>query len=681
MNDILAWFKAEKGTLPDNAGNMDIEEQIDCILRPSGIQKRIVQLPGSWYRDCAGPLLGEMNEKLVALIPGIFGTYHYKEPQSGRVIKVNKRNAALISGFAYCFYPVLPKRKLRPCDIFSFLFRTVPKSNFISYIISVLAVTCLGLIVPALYHIFFAQVIPGRRPELLAAGLALLLGMSLSIFLIGICRDLFLARSSTLMKLNLQAAFMDRLLAMPTAFFRKYTDGELAERISSSAYLCDALTGSVMPDCLAALFSILYCTQIALYAPALLLPVFIFSALILLVFGLALRAFAKLLAERFEKRGRLSGLVFELFSGIGKIKLFGAEKRAFRQWENQYAPLARLSFRPPFIIKCYRPLSALVSTAGIIVNFYIASRCRMSVPGFIAFNMAFGMFSASLFSLTANPESFASLASLIKFLAPLMEEKCENRTGKKVVATISGRIDMENISFRYTDEGPLILDNFSLHIDPGQYIGVAGETGCGKSTLFRLLLGFERPKSGSILYDGNDLKGLDLNSLRRNLGVVLQSGTLMPGTILENICLNLPSPDTDAAWQAAEIAGIADDIKAMPMGMYTFAAEGGTGFSGGQQQRILIARALASRPRVLLLDEATSALDNITQSRIEKALAALHITRIVIAHRLSTLQSCERIIVLDKGRIAEDGTYGELLRKGGAFASLVEKQQLFPHPF
>lgn len=223
---------------------------------------------------------------------------------------------------------------------------------------------------------------------------------------------------------------------------------------------------------------------------------------------------------------------------------------------------------------------------------------------------------------------------------------------------------------------PLIIDNLSLKIKAGQYIAIVGKTGCGKSTLLRLLLGFETPKKGAIYYDNKDLSTIDLKSLRRNIGVVMQNGKLMQGDIYSNIVVAAPWLKLDDAWEAAELAGIADDIRAMPMGMHTVISEGSGGISGGQKQRLLIARAIAPKPKIIMFDEATSALDNITQRRVSESLDKLKCTRIVIAHRLSTIRQCDRIIVLDKGKIIEDGNYDELITQNGFFAELIARQRL-----
>ena len=245
-----------------------------------------------------------------------------------------------------------------------------------------------------------------------------------------------------------------------------------------------------------------------------------------------------------------------------------------------------------------------------------------------------------------------------------------------MVESLRGRVELSHVSFRYTETMPMVLEDLSLQIRAGEYVAVVGRTGCGKSTLIRLILGLETPQKGAVYFDGRDMQTLDLRSLRRHIGTVIQDGKLFQGSIYENIAISAPGLTLEEAWQAAELAGIADDIRAMPMGMHTLITEGAGGISGGQRQRLMIARAIAPRPKLLVFDEATSALDNITQKKVSQSLDSLKCTRIVIAHRLSTIRQCDRILVLDGGRIIEDGTYKELLAKNGFFAELVARQRV-----
>ena len=294
----------------------------------------------------------------------------------------------------------------------------------------------------------------------------------------------------------------------------------------------------------------------------------------------------------------------------------------------------------------------------------------------MAFNISYGMVSGAFLSLSSVALTLANIRPVLEMALPIIKTLPEISTGKKVVTKLSGSIELNNVSFRYKENMPLVLDNFSMKIRTGQYVAIVGRTGCGKSTLMRLMLGFEEPQKGAIYFDGKDLSTIDLKSLRRNIGVVMQSGKLFSGDVFSNITISAPWLTMNDAWEAAELAGIADDIRAMPMGMHTIISEGSGGVSGGQRQRLMIARAIAPKPKILMFDEATSALDNITQKKVSDSLDNLKCTRIVIAHRLSTIKQCDRIIVIDKGKIIEDGKYEDLIAKEGYFAELVQRQRL-----
>lgn len=369
-------------------------------------------------------------------------------------------------------------------------------------------------------------------------------------------------------------------------------------------------------------------------------------------------------------------MTYALITGIQKIKLAGAEKRAFARWGNLYAQSAKMTYDPPMFLKLNSVISLAISLTGTLVMYYMSVRAGLSVADYYAFNTAYGMVSGAFLSLAGIALSAAQIRPILTMVQPFFDAVPEVSDGKQVIERLSGGIELNNVSFRYNENMPLILDDLSLKIRPGQYVAIVGRTGCGKSTLLRLLLGFEKPQKGAIYYDGKDLERIDLRSLRRRIGVVMQNGKLFQGDIYSNIVISAPWLSQQDAWEAAELTGIAEDIRRMPMGMNTVISEGSGGISGGQRQRLMIARAIAPKPKILMFDEATSALDNITQKKVSESLDRLKCTRIVIAHRLSTIRQCDRILVLDRGKIVEDGTYDELIASDGFFAELVARQRL-----
>lgn len=421
-------------------------------------------------------------------------------------------------------------------------------------------------------------------------------------------------------------------------------------------------------------------STIFVYAPALVVPALIIILVTVVFSVVSSLVQMKLSMRRMELSGKEDGMTYALITGIQKIKLAGAEKRAFARWGNLYAENARLAYSPPMFIRLNSVISLAISLAGTIIMYVMAVKSGISVADYYAFDTAYGMVSGAFASLAGIALTVAQIKPILNMVKPFFDAVPEVSDGKQVITRLSGGIELSNVSFRYSENMPLVVDDMSLKIRPGQYVAIVGKTGCGKSTLMRLLLGFEHPQKGAIYYDGRDLERIDLRSLRRRIGAVMQNGKLFQGDIYSNIVISAPWLSQDEAWEAAELAGIADDIRTMPMGMNTIISEGSGGISGGQRQRLMIARAIAPKPRILMFDEATSALDNITQKKISEALASLKCTRIVIAHRLSTIKQCDRIIVLDNGKIIEDGKYDELIEKNGFFAELVARQRLDSTP-
>jgi len=384
----------------------------------------------------------------------------------------------------------------------------------------------------------------------------------------------------------------------------------------------------------------------------------------------------KITKDVMEMHSKESGMTYAMISGIKKIKIAGAERRAFARWADLYAKEIGKVYNPPSFIKISDVISLAISAFSTLVMYYFAIDSGVKVAEYTAFSAAYGILFGAFSNLTSIATTYTSIKPVYDLAKPLMDQEPEVSENKEVLQKLNGQIELSNVTFSYEKDMPHVVKNLSLKILPNQYIGIVGKTGCGKSTLIRLLLGFEKPQKGSVFYDGKDLNSLDLKSLRRKIGVVMQDDKLFQGDIFSNITISAPWLTEEEAWEAAEIAGIAEDIARMPMGMHTLLSEGSGGISGGQKQRLMIARAIAPKPKVLIFDEATSALDNITQKKVSEALDKLHCTRIIIAHRLSTIRYCDRIFYLEDGAVQEEGTYEELLEKKGLFYELVERQRL-----
>lgn len=672
VDELLRHYHIRSVEVPDSVDGFN--ERLEYMLRPAGIMQRRVALTENWYHEAVGPMLAQKTDgSVIALMPTGMNGYSFYDYEKKRRVHVNAKVAETIETDAICFYKPLPQKSLRIPDLLLFVLSTLRVWDFVLIGIGALSVALIGMLVPYLNGLIYDKVIPAKQINLILPMATALIGVTISSTLINIVKSIIEERLSTKTNIAVQAASMMRVLSLPADFFRTYDSGELNVRVNSVNTLCSTLADMVLNTGLTSVFSLVYISQIVHYAPSLAVAA-IAIILAQLVFSV-IETFVSMknTEQMLEASAKESGLTTALISGVQKIKLAGAEKRAFAKWANAYAVSLRLTTP---IIWYGSAISTALTLFGTIILYFIAGSSGISVADYAAFNAAYGMVGGAILSLGSLAMVAAEIRPTLKLIEPLLKTVPEVTENKKPVTRLSGAVEFNNVTFRYLPDRQPVLRDISVKIRPGEYVAIVGKTGCGKSTLVRLLLGFEQPETGAVYYDGVDLKTLDLRSVRRNIGVVLQDGKLFPGDIYSNITISAPWLSLSDAWAAAELAGIADDIRDMPMGMHTLIGNDAKGISGGQAQRLRIARAIAPKPRLLIFDEATSALDNITQKQVSESLASLKCTRIVVAHRLSTIRQCTRILVLDGGRIVEDGTYDQLIRRGGMFAELVHRQRL-----
>ena len=676
IGEILKFYHVKPQELPENI--RDMNEVLEFLLRPYGIMRRNVRLDAGWYHDASGAMLATRTDdgSVVALIPGGLNGYRFFDRKSGKTVRLNRQTQSMIEKEAVAFYKPFPLTKMSMGDLMKYIVQQIAPADVVFLAVAVLAVTAIGMLTPWLNKMLFSDVLAsGSSQSLLGAGIFLICA-TVSSLLFGSIKSMLTARIGTKLNLSVEAATMMRILSLPANFFKNYSAGELSNRAQYINGLCSQMASMVFSTGLTSLFSLIYVTQIFVYAPALVVPALLVTLLTLLVTCLQCFNQMKISRRQMELASKESGMSYQLISGVQKIRLSGAEKRAFARWGKLYSKQAALQYDPPTFLKVAPVITMAVSLVGTMFLYAASVKSGVSVAEYYAFNSAYGMVNGAFTALAGIAAGAAQIRPILDMAKPILEAVPEVSEDKLVLTRLSGGIELNNVTFRYKEDMPPVLDDLSLKIRPGQYVAIVGKTGCGKSTLMRVMLGFETPQKGAVYYDGRDLNRIDLKSLRRRIGAVMQNGKLFTGDIFSNITISAPWLTLDDAWEAAELAGMADDIRAMPMGMHTLIAEGQGGVSGGQRQRLLIARAVAPKPKILMFDEATSALDNLTQKQVSEALDRMKCTRIVIAHRLSTIRQCDRIIVLDKGHIVEDGSYEELIEKGGAFAELVARQRL-----
>jgi len=652
------------------------------ICAASRLRHRRVILRDDWWRRDNGPLLafraaeteGE-NGRPVALLPLSPTRYELVDPAAGRRVPVDEEISEGLEGAAHMFYTPLPERPLGTWDLLRAAFRD-RRRDLTTIVLMGLGGGLLGLLVPILTGYIFGSVVPAAdRSRLFQMALALVLS-AFAAAAFQITRSIAVLRLGGKIDGSLQAAVWDRLLSLPVPFFRRYTVGDLADRAMGIDAIRELLTGHVTTSVLAAAFS--------LFSFALL---FYFSwSLALVATGLVtfLGAITTLLAylqvrhqrRLHELRGKISSLLFGLIHGIAKLRVGGAEHRAYALWAERFTEQRRHTIAARRIANLQAAITAsygLFSTLAIFAMMVLSAEVDLSLSEFLAFNAAFGQFQSAVLTVLGIFPTLLNTVPIYERLQPILETAPEIDPTKAEVGDLAGELELSHVSFQYHPEGPPILSDVSFRARPGDFIALVGPSGAGKSTCLRLILGFEEPTSGSIYFDGQDLPSLDLLTLRRQIGVVLQDSRPMAGDIFSNI-VGSRNLTMDDAWEAARMAGLDEDIRQMPMKMHTVVSEGGGTFSGGQLQRLLIARAIVHLPRILLFDEATSALDNRTQEIVSQSLESLKTTRLVVAHRLSTIRNADRIYVMERGRVVESGSYDELAAAGGLFSRLVARQ-------
>lgn len=676
ISQILSFFKYRSVDIPKNMPKF--LDKLNYALGQYDIQYRKVELNDSYITDANSPLLffSVINDIPIVLFPAQNDRYYYINYQTGKRVYID---ASLINGLeleAFTFYRPLPNERVSIGEYIKYIAKTIRTWDILLFILVSVVATGVGLILPYLTRILTGDVAKGKDFNQFTLISIYVVAAASGLVLLN-CLKTFVSQTIAIrVEKTMKEAALMRLLALPASFFKKYNTGELTMRFNCITELANLLVVTIFTTLVSIVMSLAYLVQLSTFSSSLILPV----AMILLA-SIVFSVFVSIMQKENRKKLSLAsskeaGVTYEMINGIQKIRLSGSEKRFFAKWANAYAKTSDIQYHPPIILRLAPAITLLITLAGNIVLYHVALKNNVDVGAYMAFVSGYGVLSAAFAFVMEMIGGIFIVEPIFDMVRPILEAEKESGQGRLILESVKGNIKIENVSFKYPESGALIVDNLSLDIKEGEYVAIVGHTGCGKSTLVRLILGFEKPTEGKIMYDGIDINDIEPSSLRRNIGTVMQSGTLFHADILSNIIISNPSLKEEDAWIAAEIADIADDIRNMPMGMKTVISEGQGGISGGQKQRLMIARAIVHKPKVLIFDEATSALDNKTQRSITEAIGKLNCTRIFIAHRLSTIKNADRIIMLEGGKIVEQGTYTELIDKKCKFAELVDRQRL-----
>lgn len=672
---------------PSFSGDGTIHDRVDSAAEAIGCRARRVLLDSGWWREPGPPLLARLDDDnpnpdigWVALLPRPSRGYRavglgaFDSPRD-----VSEACASRLAPFAFSLHKRFPARALGIRDVLRLALAPLRADLAVVLLVS-LAAALAGLVVPIATGALIDRAIPVRSEALVLALVAGVTVAGLCTIALGMLRSVASLRVEAQAAASLQAALLDRVIGAPARFFRGFASGDLALRLAAVGTVQRTLTDAALGAAIASVFALantalMFSFSARLAWPALGVAMAVAGASTLI--GIARVRIGRRIAQA---EGSLSATTFEMFNGIAKLRAAAAEGRAHARWLSYYREWRSLGRQGAGLANLELTLLAVLQPMAVVVVLALAWQLA-ETPAARALNLGeFVAFQSALFGTLAGVASLVSIAFAVASITPdwerakpLLAIEPEGAGPARQRHVPQGAVRLENVSFAYPG-GPPVLSDISLDVPAGAFVAIVGASGSGKSTLLRLLLGFEAPGQGVVRYDGKDLATLDVPHLRRGIGTVLQGGKLWAGDILSNIAGTHPLT-AEEAMRVARAAGLEGDIDAMPMGLYTLVGEGVATLSGGQRQRVLIARALAGNPKLLLLDEATSALDNLSQAAVLTSLAALNATRIVVAHRLSTVRNADHIIVLEKGRIAQQGTFRQLAEAPGPFAAMLARQR------
>lgn len=630
--------------------------QLEEICRYSSVRSRNVILRENWWKEDGLPLLGfyGSEKQPVALVSITPGSYTLIDPLTGKKSPIDKELATAIAFKAHSFFsPSLSKLSLLKLGR---TFLKVNRSLLFSFLFTAFFGIAMGLLNPVLTGLLFDRVIPDNDYTTLYQITFGLTMMAVSIFCFQLSRSLVLLRMSILFQHEMTAAIWDRLLRLPLQFFKQHSVGDLIQRVNFMDAFSKVLGENAINLIVSAGFSFVYLIPMFYYSWQMsiigLFTLFLISVLTLTCFKWQANLYSQLL----KISSKINQFLFQIVNGIAKIRVAGAEKRVFLKWAEDFVDSQQLNYRlrnlQIFVDITTTILSSLFFLGIYSVGFYLLQTAnQISIGSFMAFIAAFTPLLQATSILLSSILSLSILQpywqrTQIIFDTPIEAESLS----KQSVPQLKGAIKIENLYFRYQQEQRYLLQNVNLLIQPGEFIGIIGPSGGGKTSLLKLLLEFEKPEKGEIFYDNKTMGSLNIEECRRQIGTVLQFPSIIFGTILENIVCGRKY-SSEQLKKALRISGLEMALPLFPMGLHTMLTTGGNTLSGGQKQRIALARALLLEPKILFLDEATSALDNQSQEQLISDIYQLPITKIVIAHRLNVLTKADQVFSIENNTI------------------------------
>ena len=687
VRNVTKYLKMQDDVIniaPEIAKSLDQISLMRRLFQKACIHMRMVELNENWYKEDCGTLIGYFGEKkeVVALLPIDEKSYKMVGESYPEGILVTKEIASRITENGFQCYAGFPARKLKIKDLITFIIDHAWKRDYYMIIFISFIAGIIPICTPIITETVFSDIIPIQDRQGLVAITQFMIISGFAMAALGVVRNIAVMRLTSHIDMNVEGAMWGHLLSLPVSFFRKYPAGELLQRMNGVEVIKNIVSGEFVGQVFNVVFSFWSILLMLYYSLKLAGIALAIWAVYMVVLAVIYRRIFSFQRKQIEASNKTVAIIQQLFNGLAKFRVRGAEEQAYYLWSKVFGESWKWNMRLVWQGNYNSVIGAVQPFILTLVLYYMAvygledavtGRMGISYPEFMAFQAAFSSFNASLIGVIPLVVRLISMKPHIDNLRPILEEEPEVTEDKIDADVLTGDVEVSHLTFSYGKDMPDVLKDVSFKVKPHEKVAIVGKSGCGKSTLIRLLLGMEKPKSGAIYYDESDLAELNMPSVRSQMGVVIQNGQLMTGDIFHNI-VGATSLTMDDAWLAAEMSGAAEDIRNMPMGMYTVISEGSSNISGGQRQRILIARALANRPAIMILDEATSALDNRTQAIVTKSLEKLQATQIVVAHRLSTIRNADKIIVMDEGEIVEQGSYDELMALDGYFAKMAKRQ-------